>query len=67
MTQKEKQMVAETASSALTDEETTARASFHERLEWHGVQWYRVERNVRQLQARIVKATQEKRWGKVKA
>ncbi len=60
-------MVAETASSALTDEETTARASFHERLEWHGVQWYRVERNVRQLQARIVKATQEKRWGKVKA
>jgi hypothetical protein len=27
----------------------------------------RVYRNVRRLQARIVKATQAKRWGKVKA
>src|SRR5438128_10425139 len=36
-------------------------------LEWHGIQWYRTERNVRRLQARLGKATQEKRWGKVKA
>src|SRR6202162_1428255 len=67
MTQKEKQMVAETISTELSEEETVASASFHDMLEWHGIQWYRTERNVRRLQARIVKATQEKRWGKVKA
>jgi RNA-directed DNA polymerase len=62
MTQKEKQMAAET-----TEEETSAGASFHDMLGWHGIPWYQTERNVRRLQARIVKATQEKRWGKVKA
>ncbi|HEX3639996.1 MAG TPA: group II intron reverse transcriptase/maturase [Ktedonobacteraceae bacterium] len=67
MTQKEKQMVAETASPETAEEETTAGASFHEPSEWHTLAWYRIERNVRRLQARIVKATQEKRWGKVKA
>src|SRR5438045_4368847 len=67
MTQKEKQMVAATTSSVMTDEGTPAGASFHEALGWHGIPWYRTERNVRRLQARIVKATQEKRWGKVKA
>ena len=34
---------------------------------WHDIQWRKVHQNVRRLQARIVKATQEKRWGKVKA
>jgi RNA-directed DNA polymerase len=67
MTQKERQMVAKTTSWELSEEERLAGASFHDRLEWHGIQWYRTERNVRRLQARIVKATQEKRWGKVKA
>ncbi len=67
MTQKEKQMAAEMTPPALSDEETSAGASFHDTLQWHGTQWYRCERNVRRLQARIVKATQEKRWGKVKA
>jgi len=67
MTQKEKQMAAERTPPELSDEETSAGASFHAMLEWHGTQWYRCERNVRRLQARIVKATQEKRWGKVKA
>jgi RNA-directed DNA polymerase len=66
MTQKERQMAAETTSPD-DGEETAAGASFHEALEWHGISWYRAERNVRRLQARIVKATQEKRWGKVKA
>ncbi len=47
--------------------ETTTGASFHDALEWHGIRWYHSQRNVRRLQARIVKATQEKRWGKVKA
>ncbi len=67
MIQKERQMAAETTPPEVSDEETPAGASFHDALEWHGIQWYRTERNVRQLQARIVKATQEKRWGKVKA
>ena len=35
--------------------------------DWHGIDWYRVQRNVRRLQARIVKAHQEGRYGKVKA
>jgi RNA-directed DNA polymerase len=67
MTQKEKQMAAEPASSGVPGEDTPAGASFHEALEWHSIPWYQTERNVRRLQARIVKATQEKRWGKVKA
>jgi RNA-directed DNA polymerase len=33
---------------------------------WDQIDWTHCERNVRRLQARIVKATQEKRWGKVK-
>ncbi len=34
--------------------------------EWHTIDWYQAHRNVRRLQARIVKATQQGRWGKVK-
>ena len=34
---------------------------------WSMIKWNRAYRNVRRLQARIVKATQAKRWGKVKA
>ncbi len=34
---------------------------------WHSADWRRVNQNVRRLQARIVKATQAKRWNKVKA
>lgn len=34
---------------------------------WHGIDWANYHREVRRLQARIVKATQEGRWGKVKA
>jgi RNA-directed DNA polymerase len=44
-----------------------AGASFHGVTDWHDIDWTSVNRNVRRLQARIVKATQEKRWGKVKA
>jgi len=36
-------------------------------MNWHDIEWDEVHRNVRRLQARIVKATQEGRWGKVKA
>jgi hypothetical protein len=41
-------------------------AASHE-VDWHAIEWQKVYRNVRRLQARIVKATQEGRWGKVKA
>ena len=34
---------------------------------WHAIDWYAVHRNVRRLQARIVKAVQARRWGKVRA
>ena len=34
---------------------------------WHDIDWKKIERNVSRLQARIVKATQQGRWGKVKA
>lgn len=41
-------------------------ASSQTGVEWHDIDWRKVHQNVRRLQARIVKATQEKRWGKVK-
>src|SRR5712691_8306732 len=34
---------------------------------WHTLDWYAVHRTVRRLQARIVKAVQAGRWGKVRA
>lgn len=36
-------------------------------MEWTSIDWSQCHQNVRRLQARIVKATQEGRWGKVKA
>ena len=42
-------------------------APFHGKVDWNATDWRTVNRNVRRLQARIVKATQEGRWGKVKA
>ena len=35
--------------------------------DWQTINWVRARRQVRKLQARIVKATQEGRYGKVKA
>jgi RNA-directed DNA polymerase len=35
--------------------------------DWHSINWKKVWRNVRRLQARIVKAVREGRWNKVKA
>jgi RNA-directed DNA polymerase len=34
---------------------------------WHAIDWHQAHTTVRRLQARIVKATHEGRWGKVKA
>jgi RNA-directed DNA polymerase len=42
-------------------------APSHTDDEWHNIDWRKVHQNVRRLQARIVKATQAGRWGKVKA
>jgi RNA-directed DNA polymerase len=46
---------------------TPAGAASHEAVDWHRIDWERVHRTVRRLQARIVKATQEGKRGKVKA
>ena len=35
--------------------------------DWNQVNWEKVNRNVRRLQARIVKAVEEEGWGKVRA
>src|SRR5512138_2108052 len=35
--------------------------------DWHSIEWRKVWRTVRRLQARIVKAVAEGRWNKVKA
>ena len=50
----------------MTAEEFPAGAASREE-DWHAIDWQTVHRNVCRLQARIVKATQEGRWGKVKA
>ncbi len=44
-----------------------AGAASHEAVNWPAINWHKAHRNVRRLQARIVKACQESRWGKVKA
>jgi N-terminal domain of reverse transcriptase len=47
--------------------ENVAGAASHGPVEWHAIDWRRVKQTVRRLQARIVKATQGGRWGKVRA
>lgn len=44
-----------------------AGAASHEEVDWHAINWQKAHENVRRLQARIVKATQQGKWGKVKA
>ena len=45
----------------------TACAASGSMMDWNGINWGQCHQSVRRLQARIVKATQEGRWGKVKA
>src|SRR5947207_817859 len=47
--------------------ESPAGAASHTMGDWHAIDWRSLNQNVRRLQARIVKATKEGRWGKVKA
>jgi RNA-directed DNA polymerase len=49
------------------NQEAIACATSHGQVDWHAINWRNRNQNVRRLQARIVKATQEGRWGKVKA
>src|SRR5262244_3699523 len=44
-----------------------AGAVSHKAVDWHAIKWQKAHSIVRRLQARIVKATQAGRWGKVKA
>jgi RNA-directed DNA polymerase len=44
-----------------------AGAASHDSGDWHAIDWLKAHTIVRRLQARIVKATQAGRWGKVKA
>jgi RNA-directed DNA polymerase len=55
--QERRQMTAATPTGALSTEPVA----------WHTIDWYAVHRTVRRLQARIVQAVQEGRWGKVRA
>jgi RNA-directed DNA polymerase len=53
-----------------TGTQVTARragAASHGAVDWHQIDWRRVHQTVRRLQARIVKATQAGRWGRVQA
>jgi RNA-directed DNA polymerase len=42
-------------------------ATTNEAGAWHAINWCHAERTVRRLQARITQATQQGKWGKVKA
>jgi len=45
----------------------TVGAVSREAAEWYAIDWQAINRNVRRLQVRIVQATKESRWGKVRA
>jgi RNA-directed DNA polymerase len=47
--------------------EASAGAVSHPSTDWQAIHWLKVHREVRRLQARIVKATREGKWSKVKA
>jgi RNA-directed DNA polymerase len=51
----------------MTTQHICAGASSHGTVDWHSIDWAKCHREVRRLQARIVKATQEGRHGKVKS
>jgi RNA-directed DNA polymerase len=51
----------------MTDVTTHTGAFSSDKVVWSSIKWGKAYGNVRRLQARIVKATQAKRWGKVKA
>jgi RNA-directed DNA polymerase len=50
-----------TAKTAATSVEMVAGAVSHDAVNWHGIDWQKVNQVVRRLQVRLVKATQEGR------
>jgi len=60
-------MTADTTEGRHTAHHPAAGAPTHDQEGWHAIAWPAAYQNVRRLQARIVKATQEGRGGKVKA
>jgi RNA-directed DNA polymerase len=46
--------------------DSSAGAASHNMVDWQAIDWRKANQNVRRLQARIVKAIQEGRWGKAK-
>src|SRR5256884_866351 len=50
-----------------TTKDVDAGAASGEQEGWHTIKWYQAHRNARRLQARIVKATHDNKWGRVKA
>lgn len=53
--------------TALANIQVTVGAVSHNTTDWQAINWRKAQRTVRRLQDRIVKATQEGRWGKEKA
>jgi RNA-directed DNA polymerase len=51
----------------MTAKHDLAGAASRSMVDWHAIEWRRAHRNVRRLQARIVKATQEGKRGKAQA
>lgn len=51
----------------MTKQNNCVGAPSHFEVHWHGINWARCYKEVRRLQARIVKATQEGKQGKVKS
>ena len=51
----------------MTAEQQPSGAAFHQKVEWHAINWHAAHTIVRRLQARIVKAELAGRRGKVKA
>jgi RNA-directed DNA polymerase len=51
----------------MSAEQNPAGAAPDQADDWHSIDWKKVYRTVRRLQARIVKAVRASRWGKVKA
>src|SRR5918998_2640228 len=56
-----------TAKTTAHAAEMVAGAASHRTVNWHAIDWRKANQTVHRLQARIVKATQAGRWGKVKA
>ena len=50
----------------MTANQQFAGAASHDKIEWHAIKWQTAHQEVHRLQARIVKAQQEGRHGKVK-